>query len=532
MTRLPRALLFTSALLAASCGADLGAGDESLDEDSFAPDQIVGANSVGRRVSVDGWVYVPTNATTEAITNAVKSQMRVLFGAARAQGIGLSERFPIINTASFRRDTVSVVDPANPSAPARSLLRVRYTYRSRAVVNRALESASTLPTATLFATDYSRYAADIIQKCHAADAHDVSAGSIWYHFDPSLPSCAASISEERSRIDADRRRLTDPDRQVTPSEVSRRYLPLTMAFTPLESNEGAYPEYHRLFEDDRFLAYSFFGLDKEDDPYDYGAKNYFVYLRTLRAAWPSLQMSVPDGTDLLRVEWRGAVIPGVTLDRVTRWVLDRTDYPREVSSADVGAFRLALLRRWRDHYVHFSARANVSVAGRARVVPIEIRTYYGDEETDINAAARRYNAAFREADVFQYTGHSHLGRGPLDPNFYSASSFPNSYQLLMVNSCVSFNYYNQFFRMHPGGTRNLDTITNGIEVYLEGAGVSSARFMIALLDGRARTFRDMLGTMRVDLPWERAHDPNRVADGELDNEYNPQRFPLTITPAN
>ena len=31
------------------------------------------------------------------------------------------------------------------------------------------------------------------------------------------------------------------------------------------------------------------------------------------------------------------------------------------------------------------------------------------------------------------------------------------------------------FRMHPGGTLNLDTVTNGLPVYLEGSGESSAR---------------------------------------------------------
>ena len=95
---------------------------------------------------------------------------------------------------------------------------------------------------------------------------------------------------------------------------------------------------------------------------------------------------------------------------------------------------------------------------------------------------------------------------------------------------VSFNYYNQFFRLHPGGSANLDTVTNGIEVYLEGAGLSSARFMLAMLDGRFRNYRDVLTEMRVDLPWEPAHDPNRVADGALDNQFTTARFPMSFAP--
>ncbi len=497
-------------------------------EDEWGADQIVGANSVGRRMAVDGYVYVPTTATQSAVVAAVTSQMRVLFGAARTADIGLSERQPVINTASFRTDTVTVVDPARPTT-TRTLKRVRYTYRTRAVVPRALETASTVPTATIFPTTYSTRAAEIIRSCHAADAQSVTAGSIWYHFEPTLSTCAAAIEAERARIEADRRTLATPDRQITESEAARLYLPVVMSFSPLEGNNAASPEYHRLYEDDRFVAYSFFGLDREDDPYDYGGKNYFTWLRTVTRAQPALRMSVPDGTNLLSVRWNGRDISNVTFARVMGWVLDNADFPAEVT--DRNAFRLQVLRQWRNHYVHLSMSATVVTQGRSRTVPIELRTWYGDEEVDQASAARRYRAAFGDADVFQYTGHSHLGFGPLDPQNYAASVFPNKYQLMMVNSCVSFNYYNQFFRLHPGGTANLDTITNGIEVYLEGAGLSSARLILALLDGRFRTYRDILTDMRVDLPWETAHDPNRVTDGELDNVFSLARFPMSITPA-
>jgi hypothetical protein len=522
--------------LSALCAAALLAGcasdevDPIVGEDDWAADQIVGASSVGRRMAVEGFVYVPVNSVQSAISAAVAAQMRVLFGAARSNDIGLSERQPIVNAASFRRDTVTVVDPAAPGAAPRTLWRVRYTYRSRAVVPRSLENASTVPTATVFPTALGSRAAAVIARCQDPDTRNLSAATVWYHFHPALAECAADIEAERQQIDADRRRLANPDREVTASEVGRLYLPLTMAFTPLESNEAASPEYHRLYEDDRLVAYSFFGLDRESDPYDYGAKNYFTWLRTLTRAQPALRFSVPDGTNLLAVSWNSRPLAGVTYERVIAWVLDDTGYPTEVAAADQRAFRLQVLRQWRGHFVHLTMSAQVSTAGRARAVPIELRTYYGDEEINQRAAAQRYAAAFRDADVFQYTGHSHLGAGPLDPANYSAATFPDKYQLMMVNSCVSFNYYNQFFRLHPGGTANLDTITNGIEVYLEGAGLSSARLIVALLDGRFRNYRAILTDMRVDLPWEAAHDPDRVADGELDNQFTPARFPMSLTP--
>lgn len=517
-----------AAMALAACAPEADDG-LSADEDSFGPDQLVGANAVGRKVEVEGYVYVPTTASQATITAAVTSQMRVLFGAARSNDIGLSERQPIINTASFRSDTVAVVNPMNPSVTVRSVKRVRYTYRTRAVVPRSLENTSTLPTVTIFPTSYSTRAREIIQRCQDADTQQLSAGTIWYHFHPALDACATAVEAERTLIDGERRMLATPDRQITEHEAGRLYLPVVMRFTALDANLAASPEYHRLYEDDSFVAYSFFGLDVEADPYDYGGKNYFTWLRTVTRAQPSLRISVPDGTNLLRVRWAGRDVANVTYERVMQWVLDDTNLPTEVT--DRRAFRIQILRQWRGHFVHLNTTAQVTTQGRARAVPIELRTYYGDEEIDTQSAVRRYTAAFRDADVFQYTGHSHLGSGPLDPFNYPASVFPNKYQLLMVNSCVSFNYYNQFFQRHPGGTANLDTVTNGIEVYLEGAGTSSARFMLSLLDGRFRNYRDILTEMRVDLPWEAAHDPDRVADGELDNQFTPQRFPMTLSVA-
>ncbi len=102
------------ALALASCAPE----EEAVNpEDEWGADQIVGSNSVGRRMAVEGFVYVPTTATQSAIVSAVTSQMRVLFGAARTNDIGLSERQPVINAASFRVDTVTVVDAVDGPVP-------------------------------------------------------------------------------------------------------------------------------------------------------------------------------------------------------------------------------------------------------------------------------------------------------------------------------------------------------------------------------------------------------------------------------
>jgi len=524
---------FGSVALAALVGAAFagcapGMGTDGASTDEADPDEIVGANAVGRNMSVDGVVLVRTGARDSEITEAVRRQVRVLFGAAKGMDIGLGDReATAVDPQTFRRDTVTVVDTARPTAPTAQMLRVRYTYRDRAIVPRAMSSRRTIGTTTL-AGDYNTYAQEVIDNCQTEN-RDWGASGIWYNYEPTASACQRLISAETTRINAERRRLTDRDHQVTVGEVNRHFLPVVMRFATIARATTRYPEYQRMFEDDRFVAYSFFGLDKADDPNDYGARNFFTFVRTMLSSNLNLRITaVSENTNLLDVSWAGRRIANVTYDRVIGWILDNRDYPTEVTYANRNAFRLQVLRQWRDHFVTLAMDSTVVINGTSHDVRIEVRGYYGDEEGSAAwGAARRYVAAFADADVFQYTGHSHLGAGPLDARNYRASNFPDRYQLFMINSCVSFNYYNDFFELH-GGTQNLDAITNGLPVYLEGSGLSSARLIVALIDGRFRSYADVLGSMRINLPWESNYDASRVADGETDNQFTPTRFRMTL----
>ena len=73
-----------SLLAFAGCTPDDGSAPADT-EDSWAPDQIVGANAVGRRMAVEGFVYVPVGATQDAIVTAVKAQMPPLLMPAMAR---------------------------------------------------------------------------------------------------------------------------------------------------------------------------------------------------------------------------------------------------------------------------------------------------------------------------------------------------------------------------------------------------------------------------------------------------------------
>ncbi len=537
-TRLTRFGLGVScvALLLAGCATDEALLDDGESDAESATDltisELTGANAVGRNATIESYVLVRVGASDSEIQRAAVQQLRPLFGAMKAQDIGLANRLDsptassFIDVSTFQRDTVDVIDPARPEARVAQMQRVRFTYRDRAVVNLRHQSRRAWSTSSLFG-DYNSHSSEIVQQCQS-EHQDWGASGIWYNFEPHLSACQALINAEVTRLAAERRLLHNGDREITVGESTRWFTPITIRFTAISRTETKYPDYHRVWDDGRLVIGSYFGEDKHDDPNDYGARNLFQYVRTISQARPELRASAP-GTDLTTVTGGGVTVNNVTLAQVTQWMVDKTNYPSQLSFAMRDAFRLAVIRQWRDKTITFSAPTNVTINGTARAGTAEVRVYYGDEESFGSGAVQRYQAAFREVDVFQYTGHSHLGSGPLDARNYSSSSFPNRYQILMVNSCVSFNYYNTYFDMHPGGTANLDTVTNGLPVYLEGSGLSTGRFAVAFLDGRFRSYADILGGMRVDLPWERGHDANRVADGETDNTFTPTRQRMTLT---
>ena len=171
--------------------------------------------------------------------------------------------------------------------------------------------------------------------------------------------------------------------------------------------------------------------------------------------------------------------------------------------------------------------------GVTRTMTLELRTWHGleDGSPDIRQRARwRYLEAFWNADVFAYTGHSHFGHGPLEPWTYARENFADRYQVMLVNSCLSFNYYDEdFLRMHPGGSQKLDVVVNGLPAYWSGMGAATAGYIAGLTSG-SQSWRQLLVGMRVNLPWATAYDPMRAVNGELDNQFSPSAGAITLAP--
>ncbi len=274
------------------------------DGDTVDPDAIVGSNSVARTATVQSFVFVSATATDRQIQEAAVAQIRPLFGALKAFDIGLGRRldtpsaYTAINTASFKRDTVTVVDPAHPGATTQ-MVRVRYTYTDRAVVTNRLSTRRAFPTTLLF-SDVTPHATEVVNQCQT-EKMDWGQSGLWYNFEPHIERCQSLVTAEKDRIQTQRRALTDPDHQVTVDEVNRWFLPITVGLSTIARTENKYPDYHRLFDDNRLVVASFFGVDKLDDPNDYGARNSFTYIRAVLRARPELQLQPVSGSDFTRI---------------------------------------------------------------------------------------------------------------------------------------------------------------------------------------------------------------------------------------
>jgi hypothetical protein len=529
------AVLVLGLLPLAACGV--------LDEIGGGGDELTSVAGVEHTIDFDSFVDVAPGASDDDVRAAMHRQLKSALGALREQGIGVADRDAQRNLAGavIVRTPLAVVDETG--AVVGQVERVRFHYRDAALVEKKHTPVSTIEL-TLLHGDYVARFAELAPAC-SDDPSSQDAGSLWYHFAPRRWSCRTKIQAEKSAIDAATAELAAPDTQVARADAERRFVSTRATLTPVAAPPTLYPEYDRLwgFAGDpsrqKLVVYAFFGVDSDEtNPRDNGLVEYLRFQRTLRARFPTLRVVHTEPQAMLLDFWiDGQRVEGVTWDDVERWVIDGSGWPAVVGG-DTGK-RAALLAQvvgsFSERWIVWQLPVRVTRNGVARDMTVELRTFYGWEDGSPEArlhARWRYLEAFWHADVFAYTGHSHFGHGPLEPWTYGAENFPaDRYQVMLVNSCLSFNYYDEdFLAMHPGGSQNLDVVVNGLAAYWSGMGAATAGYVIGLVDGGNKSWAQVLTGMRVNLPWQSGYDPMRAVNGELDNRFTPAEGAITVTP--
>jgi hypothetical protein len=543
MNRFLSTVVFAASFASLAALAACSSSDEPIEQSASGSEDLTGTTSAERPIHFESQVYVAVGASDDVIKTAIARQVKTAIGALRLPKVSLNDRAAQSNLDPSRwtRRVLTVKDPASP-ANTSQIQRVTFTYDDRAVVTNDL-STRTAVDFVMLADDYGRHDAPLKTDC--TDDPTTDTDSLWYHYQPQSSACAARIQSELTVIAQQKQKLGSADDVIGPAEANRWFMPVTARLDPkkLPASEFS-PEYDRLYgigdsARDKVVVYAFFGVDTdENDPDDLLALEAVRFLREMLRAQPNFRpvKTLPDAM-LLDLYVGGQKLSGVTYDKMFGWIIDKSGYPAEVGSdaTKIADLRRQALAKLTERWIYWDLPMTVKGAnGVSKDVTVEVRSFYGYEDGSAEArqhAQWRYLEAFWHGDVFLYNGHSHFGHGPLEPTMYGPQNFNGRYQIMMINSCISFNYYHQdFLGMKPGGSKNLDMVVNGLPSYVWGGGVALARMLGGLFDGTQKTYRELLTGMRLDTPWgERAYDPMRIVDGELDNTYVKATSPLTVT---
>ncbi|MDB4944255.1 MAG: hypothetical protein JWP97_3789 [Labilithrix sp.] len=512
---------------AVACSGD--DGDEATDDQQ---DDLTSVTARSRTLEFVGTVYVEPSASDAAILATVKTQSQTAFGPLRIGNIAVNSReLKEVDPTTFVKRPVKVVDAAIANDAGKDLLEVKYTYKDNAVVGLEYARRSTAPLA-LMAPSYRSQLDRVLRECTSNDDEAREwISSAWYVFSPGLATCQAAMTAEQKKIDADRKLLKTPQTQVTKAEVERLYLPIQVKLGADKTNQGkSYPEYAKLYaggvQKDKLVISLLFG--NIDHVAQGGPSSDFNWGELMT----TLEEVMDAGGELKQVPVAGQ--PAVDLSSFTLKSGKKVEKPsfKDLVGLHSGSDRLGLsyadkkdleeqlgtriFKKW------IAVERTVSVkagAAAARDVGIQFLVYFGAESD-----GAPHHFATKNSDVFLYNGHSYIGFGPLDPKNFSAADFPKTYQLLWIDGCVSYNYYEKdYIPLKQGGTKNLDLITNGIEAPAWRSGHAMGQWLNVLLNGKGASYRDLLLA---------ASDTEalRVVDGELDNEFTPTKFPMTITP--
>ena len=523
------------AALAAPLAAGCTVADDALQGEE---DDLTSVTARERNLSFEGYVSVSATAGDWEIKSAVTAETKSAFGALRTASIGVNDReLKDVDIKTFVKEKVTVVGANGTKSDA---LRVRYRYNDRALVPVAMATRSAISLAVL-AGNYQSQSKRILQECTENGPHDQEfEGSIWYVFNPSLSSCTTAVKAEEQKIQEARKSLTDPQNQVVALEQSRLYLPVTVKLEGgSTSSSNTYPEYDRLWrggvQQNKLVISLVSGVmadwaagEKPKLADDIGYHMFYQQMQEIQKQLPGLKLTSTGGVDLTKFTANGKTVTGVKWTDLMNWELNGSGFPAAFQSwTDQQALKIVVADTLARHWLTFEQPVSVKIGSEAaRNVTVVIKTYYGAETDDTP-----HRTAMKTSDVVVYNGHSYIGYGPLDPSRYSAADFPSSYQLFFFNSCVSFNYYEaDFFKMHSGGSKNLDMITNGLESWVNGSGPSIGRFIATLLNGKQASYLDLLNVTAKGAPsTDVGIDGLRVVDGELDNKFKPASTKITVT---
>lgn len=279
------------------------------------------------------------------------------------------------------------------------------------------------------------------ESCVDWGAHDVDPGSMWYYYRPKVAGC----------------RLDDADTVKVSAKVSK---------SPLNTTKK-YPEYHRIWDDDRLEVVAIFGKYKAGEGVDdEGVRGFQKFLR-----------------------------------RMDRWLANQKT-TRTSAAPEEG-----------DRDVTFEATLPDGRGVRVTALLVDAITnvWPGFHE--------RYEALTPTADLIVYNGHAGLGQN-VRALAKMGRWIPQKYQIFFMNGCDTFAYVDGALAQtravlnpdDPAGTKYMEFVTNAMPSFFHSMPAASTSFIQGLANIERPLSYDQIF---ADI------DPAEVVlvTGEEDNEF-------------
>jgi len=212
-------LLALAALLLAALSA--GGCDDDGGEAPEADDRVI------VKLSFDHFGYVDAAVPTRKIIERVRHENESIFSSLRRADVMITAKKLVdVDLAHLEKDPVTVVDPA--SGITRAAQRVRYHFVALALAPKALVQRGDLRIAALHGTGPASVES-VLADCSAnGDRERAAAAEPWTVFDGRMERCKASVIAEQSAIDAARKKLLQPAKEIVSAEFERVYVPVTV----------------------------------------------------------------------------------------------------------------------------------------------------------------------------------------------------------------------------------------------------------------------------------------------------------------
>jgi len=286
------------------------------------------------------------------------------------------------------------------------------------------------------------------ETCVDWAAHEVDTGSMWYYYRPSKAGC-----------------------DIVDAEVVKSAVTITRS---TKNTTSKYPEYHKVWEDNRLEAVAIFGkFEETGGAGDAGVSGFNTFVRTMKQTLGQL----------------GAV----------------TSTPANVADSPAPATMDVTLE--------------VTLADGKKV---KITALIVNSITNVwDGFQARYESLTTTADVIAYNGHAGLGQNVRALARMGRWS-PAKYQIFFMNGCDTFAYVDGSLAQtraginpdDPTGTKYMEFVTNAMPSYFTSMPLASTALLKGLLNTAAPMTYDKMfeGIDRAEVV---------LVTGEEDNVFQP-----------